>query len=166
MRSGPAHARNYDEAFDGMNNFADTASVPDDLNYWPVDLETHIRNIERLIACVHAPQDTAARWTSYLASLPARGLATAEVSSSTIQLWESLVDIASVAPPDASPTADGGLLMSWDRADHHLEIEVLNDASYEWFYRNRRLGKTASGVGATGDDIPEELVARIVSLTA
>jgi hypothetical protein len=38
--------------------------------------------------------------------------------------------------PEATPT-DEGFLLIWDRDEHHLQVELLRDGSYDWFYRNR-----------------------------
>jgi hypothetical protein len=38
--------------------------------------------------------------------------------------------------PEATPTDDGFLLI-WDRDEHHLQVELFRDETYDWFYRNR-----------------------------
>ncbi len=38
--------------------------------------------------------------------------------------------------PEATPT-DEGFLLAWDRDEHHLQVELFQNGSYDWFYRNR-----------------------------
>lgn len=81
-------------------------------------------------------------WIQYL-----RGLARSETLPSFMveaaeRLWNGIRATAgSSSVPDAAVTETGGIFMSWDRGDHHLEIELNPDGQYEWFYRNRRTGE-------------------------
>lgn len=74
-------------------------------------------------------------------------------------------EVEQLLPPNASPTDDGGILMSWTRGGHHLEIEVMPDARYEWFYRHRALDIAEGGVE---DDthLRDELIARLRQVIA
>ena len=69
------------------------------------------------------------------------------------------------ASPNASPTDDGGLLMSWTRGGHHLEIEVMPDATYEWFYRHRAFDIAEGGV-ERDTHLCDELIARLRQVIA
>ena len=102
------------------------------------------------------------RWGVYLRSLQTRGLTSGDVAVAAEQLWSSLRgSVASVTPPDASPSNDGGLLMSWDRNGLHMELEVLADCTYEWFFRQRSLDISEGGAEVSVDTISPELASRI-----
>src|SRR5438034_355379 len=45
-----------------------------------------------------------------------------------------------VLVPDARPGPNGELLYSWDRDEHHLELEIFLDAPAEFFYENDTRG--------------------------
>lgn len=51
-------------------------------------------------------------------------------------MWKSLkAMIPSLPGPEAAPSEDGRIFgMTWDRGNHHFEIEVLPSGKYEWFY--------------------------------
>jgi hypothetical protein len=50
-------------------------------------------------------------------------------------MWESIIkDIAFAPAPQAALAEDGTLVLSWDRGSHHLEIEMIADGLFEWFY--------------------------------
>lgn len=78
------------------------------------------------------------RWMSYIRSLADRELATAGVAVATEQLWLQLrKTVPTITRPNASPTDELGLSMSWNRDRHYLEIEVHPSGEYDWFYRDR-----------------------------
>jgi hypothetical protein len=54
--------------------------------------------------------------------------------------------------------------MSWDISGRHLEIEILPDTSYEWFYRERSADIAEGGEQPDLEAIPEALAARLRSL--
>lgn len=123
--------------------------------YWPLDLDIHNKRVAAL------RENTQERWARYLRSLPLRNLATAESAAASERLWTRLTEeIEQLVPPNASPTDDGGILMSWTKSGHHLEIEVMPDASYEWFYRHRALD-VAEGGFEDNDNLRDELVGRL-----
>ncbi len=114
------------------------------LHYWPLELDIHIRKLAELGAGAEQ------RWMAYLHSLASRRLASEDVAKASERIWNELSEElgAIVSPPNASPTDEGGVLMSWTRNGHHVELEVLPDAeNYEWFYRHR-----ASDFDETGAD--------------
>lgn len=77
-------------------------------------------------------KEYAKEWEQYLSSLESP---TAEEVRS---LWSYLE--TRLWAPEAAPTDDGGFRMVWDRGPHHLQIEVLTESRYDWFYRNRDSG--------------------------
>src|ERR1043166_7861703 len=110
------------------------------LPYWPTDLDLHNRQVMEL------RNDPAERWCRYLRSLPERKLAVREAAAAAERLWILLTEEMNVTPPNASPTDDGGILMSWTEHGHHLEIEINTTGTYDWFYRHRASDTTDSGI--------------------
>jgi hypothetical protein len=89
-----------------------------------------------------------------------RQLASPNAAAASERLWTQLTEeIHDLTPPNASPTDEGGVLMSWT-CDAHVEIEVLLDGTYEWFYRDRRSDTTRSGE-VTDETLPDEVVVRL-----
>lgn len=83
----------------------------------------------------HSPEE---RWMSYIRSLAHRELATVGVAVATEHLWRRLrTAVPTITRPNASPTDELGLSMSWNRDRHYLEIEVHPSGEYDWFYRDR-----------------------------
>jgi hypothetical protein len=81
------------------------------------------------------------QWFSYLRSLARRQLATPAVAVAAEHLWRGLqASEPAITRPNASPTDEGGLSMSWNLGKHYLEIEIRSSAEYDWFYRDRDLG--------------------------
>lgn len=90
-------------------------------------------------------------WHDFLRSLeqPIGRFAPAHIE--TIEkLWDRLRMAFPTLPfPVTGPTADGVTIqMSWDlgrrnaagRPIHHIDVDVLANGMYEWFYRNRHSG--------------------------
>lgn len=125
------------------------------VRYWPLDLDLHEQKLAEL------RENPPERWQRYIKSLPMRHLATSAAAGTSERLWVQLAEeIERVSPPNASPTDEDGVLMSWTRNGHHLEIEVMNDGAYEWFYRHRA-SNTTDGGSETDDIVPETLVERL-----
>jgi hypothetical protein len=91
---------------------------------------------------------TSLRWRAYLDSL---GKPEGPFSSSHLRVIKDF--LASLPPftllPSASPTDEGGFMMVWDRDKHHMEVEVLEDRTVEWFYWNRLDDSYDGGRGTT-----------------
>jgi hypothetical protein len=69
-------------------------------------------------------------------------------------------EFEAITPPNASPTDDDGILMSWTCNGRHLEIEMMSDGTYEWFYRHRA-SNTAEGGENNDETLAEPLLAHI-----
>ncbi|HET8797574.1 MAG TPA: hypothetical protein VFO89_07800 [Thermoanaerobaculia bacterium] len=133
----------------------ETAGLRHLTRYWPLDLDLHEQKLAEL------RENPRARWRRYLRSLPMRHLATAAAAQMTERLWMQLTEeIDELSPPNASPADEEGVLMSWTRNGHHLEIEVSRDGAYEWFYRHRA-SNTNDGGSETDDIVPDALVERL-----
>jgi len=104
----------------------------------PVVLKT-VSIAESSFAHVEQPdRSSEERWLSYIRSLAQRELATAGVAVATEHLWRQLrTAVPTITRPNASPTDELGLSMSWNRDRHYLEIEVHPSGEYDWFYRDR-----------------------------
>lgn len=57
----------------------------------------------------------------------------------TLETWNRVAHATCnrLCVPDACPGSQGQMLLTWDRADHHLEIEIFPNGAIESFYRNR-----------------------------
>lgn len=75
-------------------------------------------------------------WLLYLRSLRDR------VRPKVLVMVDELVP-KEMAPPSAC-LIPGGMQLSWDRGEHHLEFDVQDDG-FDWFYRNRKTEDCASG---------------------
>jgi hypothetical protein len=88
--------------------------------------------LEELVSSIATPL----RWRAYLDSLVKPE---GPFSSSQLRVIKDF--LTSLPPftllPSASPTDEGGFMMVWDRDKHHMELEVLEDRTVEWFYWNR-----------------------------
>ena len=106
------------------------------------------------------------RWNAYLDSICARQVIGAAVVLAAKSLLSKLREsVVAITSPDAGPTNTGGLLMSWDRSGMHLEIEILPDASYDWFFRQRALDITDGGDGYLVEgEIPGGLARRLETM--
>lgn len=99
------------------------------------------------------------RWLSYLRSLASRQLATPAVAAAAEHLWCGLLaSVPTITRPNASPTDEGGLSMSWNLGRHYLEIEIRPSAKYDWFYRDRDLGQSDRQRAQTVDAAPSDVL--------
>jgi hypothetical protein len=97
------------------------------------------------------------RWLSYLRSLASRQLASPAVAVAAEHLWRGLrASVPAVTRPNASPTDEGGLSMSWNLGRHYLEIEVRASSKYDWFYRDRDLGRSDRQRGQPAEAAPTD----------
>jgi hypothetical protein len=105
------------------------------------------------------------QWLSYLRSLASRKLATPAVAVAAEHLWSGLrAAVPAITRPNASPTDEGGLSMSWNLGRHYLEIEIRSSSKYDWFYRDRDLGRSdrqraQSVEAAPTDELKNRLIA-------
>ena len=45
--------------------------------------------------------------------------------------------VGTLPVPMAIPSEDGSMHLAWDRDEHHLDVDLHGDGTYEWFYSNR-----------------------------
>jgi hypothetical protein len=68
-----------------------------------------------------------------------------------LKFWFRLDRINPLLPPPQAAFSDDEKILqfTWDRNEHHLDIDIVNDpekgGTIDWFYRNRTTGKTDSG---------------------
>ena len=92
----------------------------------------------------------AAEWNAYLASLVGTRFPIGQI----VHVRERLAALAGSAggsfpPPQAGPGDDDSLMLVWNTADDHLEIEVFSDGRWEWFH-------SADGVFHGNDQLDAE----------
>ena len=62
--------------------------------------------------------------------------------------------------PDAASDGWGGIMLVWDKDQHHLELEFFADGTTESFYRNRITG------AIYGDDIKGRITRNVLEFAA
>ena len=86
------------------------------------------------------------------------------VYRATWQMWNKMSARLNgvLEVPDACPGPDGDILLTWDRASEHFELEVGEDSRATFFYVDRK--RKTSWELTTGPDEPiDEAVARVLS---
>ena len=63
--------------------------------------------------------------------------------------------------PDACPGPDGELLYTWDRGEHHLELEIFADTPAELFYENELSGEIGEATLVIGEPVAAEVLNRL-----
>ena len=63
--------------------------------------------------------------------------------------------------PDACPGSDGELLYTWDRDEHHFELEIFPDAPAEFFYHNRHTGELWEADYTVGEAVSTDVLNRL-----
>lgn len=97
-------------------------------------------------------------WARYLTDLERQGKLPPAQAGKVLQLWLRLVQVvgAGLPPPQAGPKDDGGFLMAWSLGNHYFEIELLEDGSHEWFYRERRSGDSRAQDSLRASEVVEQ----------
>jgi hypothetical protein len=62
--------------------------------------------------------------------------------------------------PAACTGPDGQMFYSWDKAKHHLELEIFPDMPAEFFYRNRQSNELWGEEYVIGEPLPSDAVAK------
>jgi len=101
----------------------------------------------------HEAEALSNAWDEYRSSLTTKGLLSAPRGAQLETMWQAISRNVAFAPaPQAALAEDGTFVMSWDRGQHHLEIEMLANGSFEWFYMDSggssREGEEEQPVGA------------------
>ena len=114
--------------------------------------------LEAMAVTADPAADPATGLRNYLDQAMSSGLIPAEVAERAWQGWDQVARMEGgrLAVPDACPGAVGQILYTWDRAEHHLEMEVFPEGPFELFYRNRLDGRLWSCDITPGAEVPAE----------
>jgi hypothetical protein len=99
----------------------------------------------------------------YLNQMVDQELITPRVARLAWNAWTALSNSAGNAllVPDACPGPDGELLYTWDRGEHHLELEIFAESPAEFFYENDASGEVGEAAFVVGESVPAEVVPRL-----
>ena len=111
------------------------------------------------------PTNEQERWNAYMASLAEGtvGLSTMHaraVQSTWWKLWRKVG--LPLRHPAAGPGGDLGFQMSWNTDRCYLDIDIAEDGTFEWFFKDRRDGSFAGSDDESLTSPPEELVRLLV----
>lgn len=86
------------------------------------------------------------QWRAFLDQLPSVGFSDQHVLG-VREFWQRLrQSLPWIDVPRAASSEDGAILqLVWDCDTHHLDVDVLRDGTTEWFYLDRKTGRTDSG---------------------
>jgi hypothetical protein len=99
----------------------------------------------------------------YLDRITADSLVTPQMARLAWDAWNraSAATGNALRVPDACPGPDGALLYTWDRGEHHFELEIFPNAPAEFFYRNRHTGELWECEYVVGESLPSDVLARL-----
>jgi hypothetical protein len=81
---------------------------------------------------------------------------TAPTAALAVQMLQAVREATPQLPePDASATCEGDVLFTWDRGEHHLELQVYDDGAGDLFYRDRETGEIEGGAFHLGSPLPD-----------
>lgn len=98
------------------------------------------------------------RLNRYIGTLRESGEISLEMASRAWRAWQILRGALSntLPVPDASSGRNGEFLYIWDRADHHLEMEISADGTADFFYANRVTGNLWGAEYRIGDPLTQD----------
>lgn len=99
----------------------------------------------------------------YLRNLVHSGDLDNETASLAWKAWNQLraVTAYSLPVPDSCPEPDNRLLYTWDKAEHHFELEIFPEGTGEFFYRNRASGQLWESEYIVGQTVPQEVIDKL-----
>lgn len=106
-----------------------------------------------------------AKLYGYLEQVAAEGLISRRLSTSAWEAWKTLAD-AMPDVPNACPGPDGSLLFTWDRGEHHLELEFYPDELPSFFYANRDTSALWEAEYDAGQPLNSEIRAKLALFIA
>lgn len=130
--------------------------------WWSLDIEPHREMISELRRLATPKRhDIKEQWTTYLKAINERGIVTALAAHAASAIWNAIARcLAAAVPPNARPTDDQGLRLSWNRAGRYIEILIAPDGSFEWFYTDTNNAYEGGEDFATGEPV-DRLLARL-----
>ena len=95
-------------------------------------------------------------------------LISAETARLACEAWCQVSEAtgASLPVPAACAGPDGQLLYSWDRDEHHLELEISPSGPAEFFYRDRRIHEFWGAEYQIGDPPPGYAIEKLKLFSA
>jgi hypothetical protein len=103
----------------------------------------------------YLPQER--RLLAYLHEMKRAGAINENTLSLAQKAWDGLRGIVAgnLLVPTAGTGPDGQVLYTWDRGEHHFELEVFPDGIGEFFYMNRKTDATWEADYSVDEMIPE-----------
>jgi hypothetical protein len=95
----------------------------------------------------------------YLESLVQTKEVARTTASITSRIWIKLLGALSnnLSVPDAGAGPDGEILFTWNKDDHHFELEIFPDNHGEFFYLNYRTDEMWEHEYKIEDSVPDEV---------
>jgi hypothetical protein len=99
----------------------------------------------------------------YLQQVVNAGHLSQKTASLAWEAWKMLNVATSgrLPVPDACPGPDGQLLYTWDKREHHFEVEIFPEGLGEFFYMNRVTDETWEHDYSIADEIPGEVKTKL-----
>ena len=109
-----------------------------------------------------APLARIQRLAYYLGTVSNAGDISHEAATTALIVWNEISKTLRALPvPDAAPGPEGQLLYTWNRGEHHLELEIFPEAPAEFFYYNRASEETWQEDYRVGEPLSEAALARL-----
>ncbi len=143
--------------FAALNNFSTTATV--DLSLLPA-IE-HVRPKAASSAVSFEPNW---EWERYLDRLPEEGVGITSQHVATFrEFWKGLnVRLQARLPlPVTQPTDSGAIQLAWNRGSYCVEIDLYQDGSYDWFFRDRKCNVIDGNPNSRASGLPKRFVERL-----
>lgn len=103
-------------------------------------------------------------WEKYLARIKKRPF-----GKYAIPFWKNISQYkvgVPVAGPYEPDVLLNGMQMVWDVDEHHVDVDILEDGSFEWFYMNRFTNENDSGSQKNvNETFSQSFVLRIQTIT-
>ena len=125
-----------------------------------LELPTNTKNSNRT-----EQNEPSLRMEAYLAKAVEQGeIASATAISSRKALEDIQKSLPSLPLPDVSIVENAQVMYTWDKAEHHLLLEVFPDKSAELFYGNRLTSEVWGYDYRTGKSLSSSIVDRITTI--
>jgi hypothetical protein len=101
------------------------------------------------------------KWHDYMKNLTSKPVGlSSQRQAAVFGLWSKLTRLIGpdIPPPIAGPGGELGFHMAWNQNDFYLDIEIAEDGSFEWFYKNRATGEVRGSDNDRLREPPEDLV--------
>jgi hypothetical protein len=101
-------------------------------------------------------------WATYIAAMGCQTL-----SRQLESFWRRALAASGgkLRPPIALPQEDGSVHLAWDNGPLHLEVDLFQDGTIEWFYRNRKTNELDGTDDERASGLPEALAARLGAIS-